>query len=93
MKLTMQRIRVATGPDEEGALVFADGRLVAVLVRLSALHGSLAGGWFLETGYGRLSGPDHHTFPSLDRALEWMSDCLSGSPVKSGAAVPAPQRR
>jgi hypothetical protein len=36
MSLTLQPVRVANGPDEEGLLVFtADGRLVAVLTRLS----------------------------------------------------------
>jgi hypothetical protein len=35
MILTTQPVRVATGHDEEGCLIFADDRLVAVLVRLS----------------------------------------------------------
>ncbi len=93
MKLTLQRIRIAAGPDEEGALVFADGRLVAVLVRLSAIHADLEGDWFLETGYGPLSGPDHHTFASLDTALEWMSDRLAGARIEGRATVPRPHRR
>ena len=40
MKLGFQRVTVDThAPDDEGCLVFAGNRLVAVLVRLSDLHG------------------------------------------------------
>ena len=38
MKLTLQAVQVANGHDEEGRLVFADGRLIAVLVQLSDMH-------------------------------------------------------
>jgi hypothetical protein len=33
MKLTLQAVQVANGHDEEGRLVLADGRLIAVLVQ------------------------------------------------------------
>src|SRR5688572_29225671 len=36
--LTFQPVRIATCHDEDGRLVFADDRLVAVLVRLSDEH-------------------------------------------------------
>ncbi len=77
MKLTLQPVRVAVGLDEEGMLVFVDGRLVAVLVQLSDTHEDMAGEWFLETGYGALSGPDHPVFPSLGAAREWVSRRLT----------------
>lgn len=73
MALTFQPVRVANGHDEEGLLVFADDRLVAVLVRLSQEHEDLAGRWFLETGFGRLDGPNHPTFSDLDAAQDWMA--------------------
>ena len=48
MKLGFQPVTVETNaPDEEGCLVFADNRLVAVLVRLSHEHGRKAGRWYL----------------------------------------------
>jgi hypothetical protein len=70
MSLTLQPVRVANGHDEEGVLVLAGERLLAVLVQLSDEHEEqgVAGRWFLETGYGRLDGPNHPTFPDLDAA-------------------------
>ena len=54
-ELTRQSMPVSAGcDDEEGCLVLQGGRLVAVLVKLSALHGDLAGGWYLEAGFGLL---------------------------------------
>ncbi|HEV2558786.1 MAG TPA: hypothetical protein VGU45_09180 [Microvirga sp.] len=78
MTLTHQSALVATGYDEEGALIYADGRLVAVLVRLSDLHEAEAGHWYLEAGFGiGLDGPNHETFDSLDEAKGWIADQLS----------------
>ncbi len=49
MTLFLQSVRVATGSDEEGMLVFdEDHRLAAVLTRLSEQHDGLSGHWFLE---------------------------------------------
>ncbi len=80
---TLQSVRVATGADEEGMLVFLDGRLVAVLVRLSEVHEELAGEWFLETGYGALSGPpDHSTFADLQTGLDWLEQRLAGAATR-----------
>ena len=74
---TLQSVQVATGTDEEGMLVFLDGRLVAVLVQLSEVHEGLAGAWFLETGYGPLAGPDHSTFADLQASLDWIERRLA----------------
>ena len=65
MTLTFQAVQVANGHDEEGRLVFAEGRLIAVLVQLSGLHEEqgVEGQWFLETGYGRRLTGEHPTFP------------------------------
>ena len=79
MTLVLQPVRVATGSDEEGMLVFSEDRLVAVLVRLSDTHEEIAGHWFLETGYGPLSGPDHPTFPDAVGAQVWISRRLGGT--------------
>ena len=71
-------MRVAAGTDEEGYPVFADGRLVAVLVRLSELHEKAAGHWFLGAGFGRVDGgPDHPTFANLDEAEDWIQQRLA----------------
>ena len=74
MKLGFQRVTVDThAPDDEGCLVFAGNRLVAVLVRLSDLHGREAGRWYLEHGFGRLDGPAHPIFDDLDEAEDWVA--------------------
>ncbi|WP_338105381.1 hypothetical protein [Microvirga tunisiensis] len=57
MSLTLQPVRVGTGSEEEGMLVFDDvQRLVAVLTRLSDQNEVAPGQWFLEAGFGRLGG-------------------------------------
>ena len=74
MNVTLQSVRVDTGSeDEDGVLVFADGRLVAVLVRLSDEHGDKAGQWFLEHGFNRLDGTAHPTFGDLEAAQAWIA--------------------
>jgi len=80
MSLTLQPVRVATGSDEEGMLVFTDGqRLVAVLTRLSDQHEDMAGHWYLEAAFGWLDGPDHPTFPNLDAAQDWLTQRMAQS--------------
>ena len=74
MKLTYEEVTVETGSDDEdGRLVFADERLVAVLVRLAESHGPEAGFWFLEHGFNRLDNENHPKFRDLDEAEEWIS--------------------
>ena len=78
MTLFLQAVRVATGSDEEGMLVFdADHRLTAVLTRLTDQHDEASGYWFLEAGLGRLDGPDHPTFADLDAAQHWINQRLA----------------
>jgi hypothetical protein len=72
--LSMKPVQIETGgADQEGFLVFADGRLVAVLVRLSAEHEGLAGRWFFEHGFGRLDAPTHPIFVDSEEAEAWIA--------------------
>ncbi len=72
-RLTLKPIEIDTGSDDhEARMVMADGRLVAVLVRLSAVHEFAAGRWFLEVGFGRLRCPAPSPFPTLDAAQDWI---------------------
>lgn len=71
-----QSVKVETGSrDKEGCLVFVDGRLVAVLVRLGDDHAEagLSGSWFVEAGFGPCDGlgGNHPTFASTDDARAW----------------------
>ena len=75
MSLALQPVRVATGEEADGFLVFSNGWLVAVLTRLSEMHEDIAGHWFLEVWFGRLYGR-HPTFADLDVAKAWISSQL-----------------
>ena len=77
MTLTSRPVRVATGADEDGCLVFSDDRLVAVLVRLSDRHEIAPGRWFHEAGFGPLDEPDHPTFTSLEDAKDYIARRLA----------------
>jgi hypothetical protein len=71
MTFTLQSVRVATGSDEEGMLVFDnDQRLVAVLTHLSDQYGDVSGHWYLEAKFALLDGLDHPTYADLDAAQE-----------------------
>ena len=80
MNLALQSVRVGTGAEEEGLLVFAQDRLVAVLSHLSEQNEIAPGQWFLEAGFGgRLDGPNHPTFADLDAAQDWIIQRLKSS--------------
>ncbi|GEP02896.1 hypothetical protein [Methylobacterium oxalidis] len=72
--LVLAPIRPATGSaGEEGVRVEAGGRLVAVLVRLSAeCRGEdLAGGWHLEAGFDPCVPDEDRVFATLEEAEAW----------------------
>jgi hypothetical protein len=78
MSLTLQPVRVATGSDEEGMLVFdKERRLMAVLTRLSEVNEIAPGQWYLEAGFGRLEGPSRPTFVDLETAQAWINQRLA----------------
>jgi hypothetical protein len=80
MTLDLRPVRVATGIDEEGMLVFdGDQRLVAVLTHLSEQHDGMVGHWFLEAGFGRLDKAGSPVFADLDEAQRWISGHLGSS--------------
>lgn len=78
MTLTLEPVRVANGIDEEGMLVFdEEHRLLAVLTHLSDENEVAPGQWFLEAGFGQLSGIDHPTFADLGAAQLWIGQRLA----------------
>jgi hypothetical protein len=86
MSLRLQPIRVATGFDEEGMLVFdEEQRLLAVLVRLSDENEVAPGQWYLEAGFGRIDGINHPAFSNLDMAQAWINKRLMTSRKPSAA--------
>lgn len=76
MNLILQPVRVDAVEEGEGCLVFAEGCLLAVLVRLSESHEDEAGYWFLEKGFGRLDRPDPPVFCDLPTAEQWIKEHL-----------------
>jgi hypothetical protein len=54
--------------DEDGMLLFHDGRLIAVLSCLGELHDDLAGRWFVEARFGSPAPGLPETFVSLEEA-------------------------
>jgi hypothetical protein len=82
--ITLQPVEIkAQCADTEGHLAFADGKLAAVLVRLSEeLHGGggLAGQWCVEAGFGACAtGELSVWFGSLDAARDWVAERTSAS--------------
>jgi hypothetical protein len=80
MSVELKEIQIASDYDHDGRLILIDGRLVAVMVRLSELHEQLAGRWYLETGYGVLKN-ERPSFLDLDSAVEWIQCRLTGDPL------------
>jgi len=69
-KIVFQPIEVLTdSQDRDGRLVLVDGKLAAILVRLSddGHDPQLRGTWYIEAGFGLLEHR-HELFASLDEA-------------------------
>ena len=78
MSLALQPVRVNTGFEEEGVLVFdAQQRLVVVLVHLSDRNEVAPGQWFLEAGFGPLGGAAPPPFSDLEEAQDWITQRLN----------------
>lgn len=78
--LVASPISVATGSnDREGVLIFSNGLLVAVLVRLQdEAHEELRGSWWLEAGFGPCSVVGPPLFSDLAEAKDWIGTQLTG---------------
>jgi len=78
-QISFQPIEVLTASeDREGRLVLIDGKLAAVLVRLSdkAHDPLLRGAWYIEAGFGLLDGRCG-LFASFDEAIASIERDLS----------------
>lgn len=81
----LHNIRVATvDGGEAGVLVLKSDQLVAVLTQVDEEVYATKGEWFLETGFGRLSGC-HKIFHSLEEAKTWIGDRFSSKEPARGA--------
>lgn len=77
--IEFQPVKVATGSaDEEGRLVFHEGKLIAVLVRLDdANHGPALGQWSLEAGFNGVDSVKPPLFANLTAAERWLDRQLA----------------
>ena len=73
--VTFHRVPVMTGTeDREGCLLFANGSLVAVIVRLDTReYTDTNRKWFLEAGVGRCR-ERHELFDSIEDAANWVRE-------------------
>jgi hypothetical protein len=74
IQITWQPIRVGGGShDEEGRMVLVNGKLVAILVHLTGPYDNpeLRNKWFVEVGFGPLSGK-HELFSTWEEAEAWV---------------------
>jgi hypothetical protein len=55
----------ASNGDDEGRLVFRDGRLLAVVSCLGKGHGDAVGRWFVEAVFSAAAFPFHETMLDL----------------------------
>lgn len=78
--IAFQDVKVATGSaDEEGRLVLADGRLVAVIVRLDdESHGVTRGQWSVEAGFDGVDSAKPPVLADLDAVRVWVEGQIAG---------------
>lgn len=71
-RVTFQPVEVAVAGQTEGRLVFVDGKLVAVLIKLDVNQNELAGRWYAEAAFNSLERMSEHTFLDLPAAAAWI---------------------
>lgn len=71
-RVTFQPVEVAVAGQTEGRLVFVDGKLVAVLIKLDVNQHELAGRWYAEAAFNSLERMSDHTFQDLPAVAAWI---------------------
>jgi len=75
LNLLLEPTRVATSSaDEDGRLVFANGRLVLLA---DEVHAGRVGSWYLEAGFGPCANEVPPTFATINAALAWVQRQLA----------------
>ena len=77
--LSEARIGTVEG-GESGVLVWKSDQLVAVLTQIDEEAYCTKGKWFLETGFGLLSG-QHKNFDTIEEAIKWVGRHTFPGPV------------
>ena len=77
--LSEARIGTVEG-GESGVLVWKSDQLVAVLTQIDEAAYCTKGKWFLESGFGLLSG-QHKNFDTIEEAIKWVGRHTFPEPV------------
>lgn len=74
MEIEFRPVTLDSGDDDKDAvLVFRDGRLMAVLTCLSAIHEDLCGKWFVEATFIGVPQVQAPIFAELTEVEAWAS--------------------
>jgi hypothetical protein len=85
---SLSEVRIGTvRGGESGFLVWKSGQLVAVLTQIDEEAYSTKGKWFLEAGFGPLSGK-HRNFDTVEQAVSFV-DAHSFAEQPASMSVPA----
>lgn len=76
-RVTFQPVEVAVAGQTEGRLVFVDGKLVGVLVKLDGNQNELEGQWYAEAAFNGLERMSEHTFADLTAVVTWIEARLA----------------
>jgi hypothetical protein len=85
MAVSFQETTLDTGDEDDRAvLVMRDGRLAAVLSRLSEMHEEMAGQWFVEALFAPAPDTQRHVFTDPDAFVAWLAgEIVSGDQPRS----------
>jgi hypothetical protein len=71
-RVTFQPVEVAVAGQTDGRLVFVDGKLAAVLIKLGVSQNELEGRWYAEAAFNGLERMSDHTFQDLQAVAAWI---------------------
>lgn len=80
-RVTFQPVKVAVSGQTEGRLVFIDGKLAVVLVKLDVNQNELEGHWYAEAAFNGLERMSEHTFQDLRAVAAWIDAHLGPVPT------------
>jgi hypothetical protein len=93
--ITCEPVRIATdgAGGADGFLLFAGGRLVAVITPLrQSVNGEAQDNWYLEAGFGPCAAHPVLVFRTPDEARGWVGERLAAADRPDGACFCAGSR-
>lgn len=82
MAVSLEPVTLDTADgDGEAVAVYREGRLLAVLCRLSEAHGALKGNWFAEVVFGDRDRWRNATFATIADVEQWAENEADEPPL------------